>query len=254
VVGEPATEAKRVPNPVTSGHPLPRAQMNIPAASRSLYLNGEPMRSISELLSSLQSRVARSLGPPGFSVRAFRRREQFRPNYDELCAALLLTLEGQVSNVLDVGSGNGFLIDAFVRHGVDVRGVEMATAVRPFLSEEALGRTTFADATTIGKLGHFDLVTCVEVAEHVPSERSEALMDVVAENAAKWLYFTAATPFQPGRGHINARPHFFWLRGFRNRGLHLDYERTAYLISLIAEMEPCRWLPLNSLILHRVAL
>ena len=184
-----------------------------------------------------------------FDSEAFSDREVFRANYDELCRALTQLFD--VESVLDIGSANGFVIDALLTQGKDVRGIELSTDVLPYLSDDSKARTIIGDATRMGRIGEFDLVTCIEVAEHIPPERSEALMDFIVSNTNRWLYFTAATPFQGGVGHINCRPHFFWLNGFRKRGMELDYGRTARLIEQIKGMKPCIWLPLNGLILTK---
>ena len=178
----------------------------------------------------------------------FKKRSIYESNYEELLISLDSLLEFE--NVLDLGSANGFVIDKYVARGKDVQGVEISKEVMPFLSDVAKLRTVFCDATLIGKIGDFDLVTCIEVAEHIPPERSNALMDVIAKNASKYVYFTAATPYQKGTGHINCMPHFFWLNGFRKRGLELNYDLTEMLIDKIKNISPCTWLPLNSLILN----
>ena len=180
--------------------------------------------------------------------RWFEKRLNYKSNYSELLDALDVLINFE--DVLDLGSANGFVIDKYVAKGKHVQGVEISKEVMPFLSDVAKQRTVFCDATLIGKIGDFDLVTCIEVAEHIPPERSNALMDVIAKNASKYVYFTAATPYQKGTGHINCMPHFFWLNGFRKRGLELNYDLTEMLVDKINNISPCTWLPLNSLILN----
>jgi hypothetical protein len=210
-------------------------------------------RSTNRVLGRFGWEVRRKEADDTFTAAGFKRREEFRENYQQLASAIIDVLERDFSRVLDVGSANGFLIDGFLDHGFEAEGVELSESVRPWLSPRALERTRFADATRIGKIGGFDLVTCVEVAEHIPAERGAALTDVLALNATKWLYFTAATPYQPGRGHINCRPHFYWLKLLRDRGFELDYGKTEELIGRLDGMKPCTWLPLNSLVLRRRA-
>lgn len=190
-----------------------------------------------------------AVGRPFGNAAAFAAREKYRANYETLCQGLSRTLDFE--KVLDVGSANGFIIDGMLRIGKEVRGVELSPSVASVLSEQARSRTTFGDATRLGMIGPFDLVTCIEVAEHVPPERSMDLVRALVVNSARWIYFTAATPYQGGVGHINCRPHFFWLRAFRQYGFHLDYDRTGALVDEIGTMQPASWIPLNSLILGR---
>lgn len=57
----------------------------------------------------------------------------------------------------------------------------------------------------------FDLVICLEVAEHVGGGDAGAaeLMRTITRHTNTVL-FSAATPGQPGDGHINCQPHEYW--------------------------------------------
>jgi len=178
-----------------------------------------------------------------------RSRERYRGNYATLCGALAEVLDFR--SVLDLGCANGFVLDEMMRRGKDVSGVEISAAVLPLLPDALRGRVTIADATALGRAGDFDLVTCIEVAEHIPPGRTAGLLDAITGNARRWVYFTAASPYQPGHGHINCRPQFYWLNQFRKRGFQLEWERTERFIDRIGDLQPATWLPLNSLILSR---
>jgi len=62
-----------------------------------------------------------------------------------------------------------------------------------------------------------DVAVCVEVAEHLLPERSSGFVaDLCA--LAPLLVFGAALPRQGGAGHINCRPHSFWIQAFAEHG------------------------------------
>lgn len=64
----------------------------------------------------------------------------------------------------------------------------------------------------------FDMAISVEVAEHLPPERSAGFVaDLVA--LAPIVVFSAAIPGQGGRGHINERWQSEWARMFAEHGL-----------------------------------
>lgn len=180
----------------------------------------------------------------------FHARERFRPAYGLLAEALVRTF-GR-GTTLDVGSGQGFLIDALLDCGVtDVRGVELEAAAQDAMSAAARIRTLTGDALTMTGLGRYDLVCCVEMAEHIAPERSEALVAMLVRAAKGPIFFTAATPFQPGVGHINCRPTFHWLSMFRNEGYGLDFDRTAAVMRGLSACEPAPWLAMNALVLDK---
>lgn len=216
--------------------------------------------SVVRQLSSLLSRVS-NLFPrwaPAAKVHAshqpfdettFRHRERFRANYHDLCVALADVLD--FHSLLDLGCANGFVLQEMTGLGKDVHGIEVSAAVLPLLANEIRSRVRIADATTLGKVGAFDLVTCIEVAEHVQPKESSALVKAITDNATKWAYFTAASPYQPGHGHINCRQQFFWMNEFRKRGWDIEWDTTAELIRRIEHIEPALWLPMNSMIFRR---
>jgi hypothetical protein len=114
------------------------------------------------------------------------------------------------------------------------------------------GKVIVGDAVALGRIGTFDLVCCVEVAEHVPPASSTGLVETICANAGRWIYFTAASPFQPGHGHINCRQQFFWLNQFRKLGVEIDWDMTERFLARIDDLRPAVWLPMNSLVLRRI--
>jgi hypothetical protein len=63
----------------------------------------------------------------------------------------------------------------------------------------------------------FDLVISVEVAEHLDTTRGPGFVRDLCR-AGDVVLFGAALPRQPGDGHINCRPHTYWVELFRQRG------------------------------------
>jgi hypothetical protein len=63
----------------------------------------------------------------------------------------------------------------------------------------------------------YDLATCLEVAEHLPTERSSGLVEDLTA-AAPVVLFSAAIPGQGGTDHINEQWPFFWRDLFARRG------------------------------------
>lgn len=68
----------------------------------------------------------------------------------------------------------------------------------------------------------FDLVLSIEVAEHVPRDRHEALFDFLVSRAGRLIVFSGARPGQGGHGHIAERPELEWREEFTSRGCRFD--------------------------------
>jgi hypothetical protein len=63
----------------------------------------------------------------------------------------------------------------------------------------------------------FDLVQCLEVAEHVPPGASRALIDNLTAHG-RHVLFSAAVPGQGGENHLNEHTYEFWRQLFHERG------------------------------------
>lgn len=81
--------------------------------------------------------------------------------------------------ILDVGCGGGILAEALAEKGAKVTGIDMGEAplevARLHLLESGLQvdyRKCTAEALAAERPGQFDIVTCLEMLEHVPSPAS----------------------------------------------------------------------------------
>ena len=130
---------------------------------------------------------------------------------------IVLSQMPKVNSLLDVGGGAGAWAAAFKSNGVaEVRVQDSISACGHLLVD----RKEFVDFDFRGGFPEaeaVDIVICLEVAEHLPVGKEEALVDYLTACSERVL-FSAAVPGQGGVGHINCRPHDFWLELFQKRG------------------------------------
>ncbi|MBH2020668.1 bifunctional 2-polyprenyl-6-hydroxyphenol methylase/3-demethylubiquinol 3-O-methyltransferase UbiG [Polaromonas sp.] len=82
--------------------------------------------------------------------------------------------------VLDVGCGGGILADSMARKGATVLGIDLATKALKVAQLHALETQTqgveyreiSAESLAVEQPGSFDVVTCMEMLEHVPDPAS----------------------------------------------------------------------------------
>lgn len=158
-----------------------------------------------------------------------------------------LAAELRPGSVLDVGCGHGFWLVVWKRLGSEVVGLDGHHVDRSRLAEAAI---TFIahDLSKPFRLGRrFDLVQCLEVAEHLPGAASDGLIDSLTAHGDLVL-FSAAPPGQSGLDHINERPYEFWRARFAARGfVALDCVRPLHRDN--PEVEP--WYRYNTLLYAR---
>ncbi len=108
----------------------------------------------------------------------------------------LVPLSGQ--KVLDVGCGGGILADAMARKGAQVLGIDLATkslkvAQLHALEAETAGvlyREISAEDLAAEQAAQYDVVTCMEMLEHVPDPAAvvKACADLVKPGG--WVFFS----------------------------------------------------------------
>ena len=100
--------------------------------------------------------------------------------------------------VLDVGCGGGILAEAMARQGADVLGIDLAGKSLKVAQLHALEsgldnvayREVAVEALAADRPASFDVVTCMEMLEHVPDPASvvKACADLVKPGG--WVFFS----------------------------------------------------------------
>jgi 2-polyprenyl-6-hydroxyphenyl methylase/3-demethylubiquinone-9 3-methyltransferase len=108
----------------------------------------------------------------------------------------LVNLNGK--NVLDVGCGGGILSDSMACKGALVTGIDLSVKALRVAQLHALEagtrnvtyREISAEAIALEQPGSFDVVTCMEMLEHVPDPASvvKACSDLVKPGG--WVFFS----------------------------------------------------------------
>lgn len=134
----------------------------------------------------------------------------------------------KVESVLDVGCSSGTWLAAWHSRGVeDFLGLdgEYVDQGRLLIPRDRFRPHDLNQPFRLGRT--FDLVECLEVAEHLPAGRArDFVADLTSHGAA--VLFSAAPPGQGGQNHINEQPYAYWRDLFAERGyVLLDFIRPA---------------------------
>lgn len=131
-------------------------------------------------------------------------------------------------SVLDVGCGSGAWSRAFLENNVpSLRAIDGDYARSSLLIDDA-HFTSVNLANFDGNLGTFDLVACIEVAEHLDADRATGFVQLLCKHSPAVL-FSAAPPGQGGTHHVNEQPLSYWVEHFAKCGYRLfDIIRPAF--------------------------
>ncbi len=100
--------------------------------------------------------------------------------------------------VLDVGCGGGILADSMARKGAKVLGIDLSTKALRVAQLHAMEaqtngvsyREVSAEALAIERAGQFDVVTCMEMLEHVPDPASVVRACAALVKPGGWVFFS----------------------------------------------------------------
>jgi len=100
--------------------------------------------------------------------------------------------------VLDVGCGGGILTDSLARAGAHATGIDLSTKALRIAQLHALDagtenveyREISAEAMALEQPGGFDMVTCMEMLEHVPDPASVVRACATLVKPGGWVFFS----------------------------------------------------------------
>lgn len=100
--------------------------------------------------------------------------------------------------VVDIGCGGGILADSMARKGANVLGIDLSTKALRVAQLHALEagtpnveyREVSAEGLALEQPGQFDVVTCMEMLEHVPRPESVVQAAATLVKPGGWVFFS----------------------------------------------------------------
>jgi hypothetical protein len=124
------------------------------------------------------------------------------------------------TSMIDLGCGVGTWLNTSLELGVkDIIGVEGNWVNRDLLMipKDRFIEQDLSKNTQLALNKKYDLAISLEVAEHLPGSSSEAFVRLLTE-LSDFVMFSAATPFQGGKGHVNEQWPQYWINFFEKEG------------------------------------
>lgn len=136
------------------------------------------------------------------------------------------------TSVLDAGCAMGFLVEALRERGVEAWGVDV--------SEYAISQVheSVRDYCRLGSLAEplpeplprrYDLVTCIEVIEHIPATEADKAIATLCQASDRLLLSTSPFDYSEPT-HVNVQPPENWSAALAGEGFLRDLDHdTSYL-------------------------
>jgi len=157
----------------------------------------------------------------------YERNERWLEFFDGVAEAIVRELHP--SSVLDAGCAMGFLVEALRKRGVDARGMDISEYAISQVHESVREHCSVASLGQPIK-GRFDLITCIEVVEHIPPAETEKTLANLCNATDRLLLSTTPRDFSEPT-HLNVQPPEWWTAALANQGFLRAVDRDMSFLS-----------------------
>jgi SAM-dependent methyltransferase len=156
----------------------------------------------------------------------YERNEHWMTFFGEIADNIIRDLHP--ASVLDAGCGMGFLVEALRNRGIEAWGVDVSgyaisqvhESVRDYCSVSSLSEPFSR---------RYDLITCIEVVEHIPAAEIDAVMANLCQATDRLLLSTSPHDYAEAT-HVNVRQPQDWSAMLAREGFLRDFDHdSSYL-------------------------
>jgi SAM-dependent methyltransferase len=157
----------------------------------------------------------------------YERNERWLGFFGEVADGIVRDL--QPLSVLDAGCAMGFLVEALSERSVDAWGIDISEYAISRVDESVRDRCRVASLTE-PLPRRYDLITCIEVLEHLPAADYDKAIANLCQATDKLLLSTTPGDFGEPT-HLNVQPPETWSAALARHGFFRDLERDFSYVS-----------------------
>ncbi len=132
-------------------------------------------------------------------------------------------------STMDVGCAYGFLVEALAKRGVNAAGIDFSDYAISQVHESVTETCSVRSATE--PLGTtYDLITCIEVLEHISAPDAQLAIANMAQATDQILLSSTPQDFEEPT-HINVQPVEYWAQLFAEQGFFRDLNFDATFLT-----------------------
>lgn len=152
--------------------------------------------------------------------RPYQRDDVWLNFFDQIAKRIIEQVEPKT--VLDAGCAWGFLVEAFRNRGVEAFGVDISEYAIQNIHPD-IKQYCWIGSITEPFPQEYDLITCIEVLEHMPRQDAEKAIENLCTHANEIVF--SSTPFDYKEAtHINVHDPEYWAEEFARYGFYRDME------------------------------
>lgn len=133
------------------------------------------------------------------------------------------------TRVFDAGCAFGFLVESFWDRGVYCEGADISEYAITQVRKD-MARYCRVQSLTEPLPGRFDLITCIEVLEHMEAADSKIAVANLCSAADSILFSSTPSDFTE-QTHVNVQPVRYWLDLFAEQGFGPDLDFDAAFLT-----------------------
>lgn len=163
-----------------------------------------------------------------YDNQRYERNEEWLALFNHFADRIVTTLAP--SRVLDAGCAFGMLVEALVGRGVDSYGIDISEFAIGQVPEPLVDRCKVQSLTEPIE-GRYDLITCIEVIEHLPAAEVHDAVKNLCAAATDAILFSSTPTEHEEPTHLNVQPPEYWSALFAANGFLRDTDYDATYIS-----------------------
>lgn len=151
----------------------------------------------------------------------YERNDHWLDFFDRVAESIVR--EFHPSSVLDAGCAMGFLVEALRKRGVEASGIDVSEYAISQVHESVAEHCSVASLTE-PLPGRYDLITCIEVLEHIPPEQADTAIANLCAASDQLLISTSPSDFAEPT-HLNVQPPEHWSAALAREGFFREVDR-----------------------------
>jgi len=129
---------------------------------------------------------------------------------------------------LDAGCAIGLLVDAMQANGVESTGVDISEYATGEAAKRGLLTCHQGSLTDLWKFPRVDMVTCIEVLEHIPAEQESEVIRQLTSISDRVVFSSTSWDLEEPT-HVNVQSQEHWVEAFEKNGFFLTRDDVSFI-------------------------